>query len=316
MATNELRPINLEEYIGQEQLKEQITVSIGGSKKRERTFPHTLLSGGAGLGKTSLSSVISNEMGANITFANAANIQKPADLLTYVVNLEDGDFLFIDEIHRLKKEFEEMLYTVMEDFRIDIPVKKGTDIEPVSISLPKFTLIGATTLKGGLTQPLLDRFGLKFELKEYTIDELSKIIKNVSLKLNSNFDKEALDLISKCSRGTPRKAIHILDRIIDFAVCDDIELITEEYTSKILNKLKIDAHGLEESDISILKLLYEEFYGSPVGINNLAAASGQQKDTLEQTIEPFLIKNKFIIRTPRGRRITKKGINILKEYNL
>jgi holliday junction DNA helicase RuvB len=311
MSINELRPTKLKDYIGQENLKEQIHVSIEASKKRKKQFPHILFFGGAGLGKTSISSVIANEMGSDIIFANAANIQKPADLISYIVNLNENDFLFIDEIHRLKREFEEMLYTVMEDYRVDIVIKKGTDMEPISISLPKFTLVGATTLKGGLTQPLIDRFGLKLEIKEYSINELTKIIMVASKKLGANFKESALYKIAECSRGTPRKALQTLDRVIDFAVVECIDLIDEAYVERILKKIKVDHNGLEETDIHILRLLHEEFEGRPVGLNNLAAASGQQKDTLETTIEPFLIRNKFIIRTSRGRKITNKGIEVL-----
>lgn len=311
MGTNELRPKNLKEYIGQKEIKENLEVSIKAAKLRKRQFPHTLFYGGAGLGKTTLSSIIAQEFGSKISFANAANMKTLADVISYIVNLEDGDFLFIDEIHRLKNDFEEMLYTVMEDFRFDFVTQKGSDTIPVSLSLPKFTLIGATTLKGNLTQPLIDRFGIKIELKDYEIDELMEIIKRSANILNIKLEDNAIRKIAICSRGTPRKANQILDRVIDFSVVDEIKCVSLSYLDKILEKLNIDEYGLDNADRHILRVLYEDFKCSPVGLNNLSATSGQQKDTLERTIEPYLLKNKLIVRTSRGRKITELGIKVI-----
>ena len=314
MGINELRPQRLKDYIGQEDIKEQLSVSLEASKIRGRQLPHVLFFGGAGLGKTTLSSIMASEFGANISFANAANITKPADLVSYIVNLEEGDFLFIDEIHRLKSDFEEMLYTVMEDYRVDIVTRAGSDFTPISIKLPKFTLIGATTLKGKLTYPLIERFGIKIELQEYTTSELVKIILRSSKILNIKISKNAAEKLALCARGTPRKANQILDRVIDFATVDKVDEISLDYINGILIKLSIDKYGLDETDRHILKTLYSNFECNPVGLNNLAATSGQQKETLETTIEPYLLKNMFMVRTSRGRKITKLGIDVVKNY--
>jgi Holliday junction DNA helicase RuvB len=314
MSNKELRPKKLEDYIGQEDIKEQLSISIEASKKRNRQLPHTLFFGGAGLGKTTLSTIVATEFGSNIFFANAANIQTQADLLSYLVSLEEGDFLFIDEIHQLKNEFAEMMYTVMEDFRADIVTRSGTDMTPISLTIPTFTLIGATTLKGRLTQPFIDRFGIKIELVDYTNEELMKIIQRSSKLLGTSITNEASEELSKCSRGTPRKAIHLLDRVIDFAVVKDIKQIDKPFTENVLRKIKIDKYGLDDTDRHILKTIKEHFNGGPVGLNNLSATSGQQKDTLEATIEPYLLKNKFLIRTGRGRKITQKGLIALANF--
>jgi Holliday junction DNA helicase RuvB len=312
MSNKNLRPSSLSDYIGQEELKEQLHVSIEASKKRKRQLPHVLFYGGAGLGKTTISQIMANEFEAQISFANAANIQRPADLVTYILNLEEGDFLFIDEIHRLKNDLEEILYTVMEDFRVDIVTKAGSDLTPISINLPKFTLIGATTMKGKLSQPLVDRFGIKVALREYTNDELVLIIQRSSKLMNIIIDDEAALEIAKRSRGTPRKSNQILDRITDFAVFDDLRNVDKDFAINVLNKLKIDKYGLEENDREILRIIKEQFHGGPVGLNNLAATSGEQKDTLENIIEPYLLKNKFLIRTGKGRKLTRLGREVLK----
>jgi Holliday junction DNA helicase RuvB len=307
MSSIEIRPLSLDDYIGQDEIKEQLKMSIEASKKRDRQLPHILFNGSAGLGKTTLSTIMANDFGSEISFANAANIVKPADLLSYILNLENGDFLFIDEIHRLKKEFEEMLYTVMEDFRVDIITKAGTDIKPISIELPKFTLIGATTHKGKLSKPLIDRFGIRIDLKDYTIDELKKICIRTSRIHGYEASDEASLKIAMSSRGTPRKANRIIDRVVDYVVVNKKDSIDLESVDKTLKLIGIDHNGLESEDRDILRIINEEFKGGPVGLNNLAATAGQDKDTLESFIEPYLLKQKMIIRTSKGRKITLKG---------
>lgn len=312
MKNENLRPNNLKEYIGQEDIKEQLQMSLDASKIREKSFPHSLFYGGAGLGKTTLSRIMATEFNSQIIFANAPNIQKLPDLISYIMQLEDNDFLFIDEIHRLKKELEETLYTVMEDFRIDIITNSGTDVKPISINLPKFTLIGATTAKGKLSQPLIDRFGIKISLKEYTHEELIKISERSAKILGVKIKKDASELVAKSSRGNPRRINTILDRIIDYITVDGKDTINLNIVKKVLKAIGIDHNGLEDIDREILKIINYNFKGGPVGLNNLSATSGQDKDTLENFIEPFLLKNDFIIRTNSGRKITEKGIMAIK----
>lgn len=308
----EIRPDTLEEYIGQKELIKQLNVYINSAKIRNETLDHILFSGGAGLGKTTLSRAISNSFDSKILLANAANMLKPKDIVSYLVTLEEGDFFFIDEIHRLKKELEEVLYTAMEDFRIDILVDSGSETKPISLDIPKFTLIGATTMKGKISNPLIERFGIDQELKEYTNEELVTIIERTAKIYQVSIDKKASFSLAIRSRGTPRRANKILKRIIDFAYVDKIKHIENEFLINILeNELNIDKNGLEEKDIRILKSLYYDFENRAVGVRSLASAISENVETLEYTIEPFLIKNKLIIRTSRGRKITQKGIDII-----
>lgn len=310
----EIRPATLEDYIGQKELIKQLNIYIDSAKMRNECLDHILFSGGAGLGKTTLSQAIANSFGSKIVLANAANMIKPKDIVSYLVTLEEGDFFFIDEIHRLKKEIEEVLYTAMEDFRIDILVDSGSETKPISLNIPKFTLIGATTMKGKISNPLIERFGIDQELREYTNEELVLIINRTAKIYHINISEEASYELAKRSRGTPRKANKILKRIIDFAYVQEIEYIEKEFLVNILeNELCIDENGLEEKDIRILKTLYYDFENRAVGAKNLASALNENIETLEYTIEPFLIKNKLIVRTSRGRKITKKGIEIIKE---
>ena len=308
----EIRPNTLEEYIGQKELIKQLNVYINSAKIREETLDHILFSGGAGLGKTTLSQAIANSFGSKIVLANAANMVKPKDIVSYLVTLEEEDFFFIDEIHRLKKELEEVLYTAMEDFRIDILVDSGSETKPISLDIPKFTLIGATTMKGKISNPLIERFGIDQELREYTEEELITIIQRTANIYDISIDKSASHSLAIRSRGTPRRANKILKRVIDFAYVDNIKHIENDFLINILeNELNIDKNGLEEKDIKILKTLYFDFENRAVGIKNLASAIGENSETLEYSIEPFLIKNKFIVRTSRGRKITQKGIDII-----
>jgi Holliday junction DNA helicase RuvB len=310
----EIRPSTLEDYVGQKELIKQLNIYIDSAKMRHECLDHILFSGGAGLGKTTLSQAIANSFGSKIVLANAANMLRPKDIVSYLVTLEEGDFFFIDEIHRLKKEIEEVLYTAMEDFRIDILVDSGSETKPISLDIPKFTLIGATTMKGKISNPLIERFGIDQELREYTEEELFLIINRTANIYNINISKEASFELAKRSRGTPRRANKILKRIIDFAYVKEISFIEKCFLTNILEKeLYINSNGLEEKDIKILKTLYYDFEDRAVGIKNLASALNENIETLEYIIEPFLIKNKLIVRTSRGRKITKKGIEIIKE---
>lgn len=312
----ELRPSQLKDYIGQEDLIKQLLIYIDSAKIRKETLDHLIFSGSAGLGKTTLSQAIANEFDSKIILANAANMIKTKDIVTYLVQLEEGDFLFIDEIHRLKKEIEEVLYTAMEDFRIDILVDRGSESVPISLDLPKFTLIGATTMKGRISHPLLERFGIDQELKDYKSEDLLKIINRTASIYNISIEKEAALSLAVRSRGTPRRANKILKRVIDFALVNELNFIDKKFILNILdNELKIDSYGLEDKDRRVLISLYEDFNCRPVGIKNLASAINENLETLEFNIEPFLIKNKFIQRTTRGRKITEKGINLIKKAN-
>lgn len=312
MKIDSLRPKKLEDYIGQENNKENIKIYIDSAKIRNAPLSHVLLHGGAGLGKTTLATVIANEFNRKIYYANAANVEKMSDLMGYFVNLEDGDFLFIDEIHRLDKKIEENLYTAMEDFRVDIKTQKGNEVKPISITLNKFTLIGATTMKGKLSTPFIERFGININLLPYTEAELCQIIKNNSKKLNLNLDEDSLMEIAKRSRSTPRRANHILNRVLDFATVLGISDVKKEFVVDILEKLKIDSLGLEDIDRKILKSI--AFNNSEtIGINALSSLSGESRETIENDIEPYLLQNGFIERTQRGRKITKKGIEVIKD---
>lgn len=310
----EIRPATLEDYVGQKELIKQLNIYIDSAKMRNECLDHILFSGGAGLGKTTLSQAIANSFGSKIVLANAANMLKPKDVVSYLVTLEEGDFFFIDEIHRLRKEIEEVLYTAMEDFRIDILVDSGSETKPISLDIPKFTLIGATTMKGKISNPLIERFGIDQELREYTNEELVLIINRTAKIYSIEISEEASFELAKRSRGTPRRANKILKRIIDFAYVKEIDFIEKDFLVDILEKeLCINENGLEEKDIKILKTLYYDFENRAVGAKNLASALNENIETLEYTIEPFLIKNKLIVRTSRGRKITKKGIEIIKE---
>lgn len=302
-----LRPQMLDDYIGQEENKEVLKVYIESSITRNKSLSHTLIHGQAGLGKTSLASVMANECGKEIMFANAANIEKVGDLVKYLIELEDGDFLFIDEIHRLDKKVEENLYTAMEDFRVDI----NKNDRPISLDLNHFTLVGATTMKGKLSQPLIDRFGINIHLNPYKMEELIKIILLNVQKIGFKIDKQSAYEIAIRSRGTPRKANRIISRLYDFCVVEKIEESTIDFTKMVLNKLKVDEYGLEDIDRKILRIMQENYSDRPVGINAIASTSGESRETIELDIEPYLLQMGFIERTPRGRVITEKGNKVI-----
>lgn len=306
-----LRPDVWSEYIGQEQIKKNLGVFIEASKKREEALDHVLFFGPPGLGKTTLALIIANEMNANIKVTAAPMIEKSGDLAALLTNLEEGDILFIDEIHRLSPAVEEILYSSMEDFRIDIIIGSGPAAQTVKIDLPRFTLIGATTRAGMLSNPLRDRFGMNFRMQFYTSDELAKIISQASLKLDKEIIHEACLEIAKRSRGTPRIALRLLRRVRDFAdVANEID-IKHSRTQYALNELGINSHGFDEMDIRLLNLLVAA-KGRAMGLSTIAAALSEDEGTVEDVLEPYLIANGYLERTAKGRKATKSTYEILK----
>jgi Holliday junction DNA helicase RuvB len=304
-----LRPQNLDEYIGQEQIKKNLKVFIKAAKKRNETLDHILFFGPPGLGKTTLANIIANEMGANIKTISAPMLEKSGDLAAILTNLEDGDILFIDEIHRLKASIEEVLYSAMEDFRLDIVIGSGPAAQTIKIDTAKFTLIGATTRAGMLSNPLRDRFGISFRLNFYTIDELSLIIKLAAKKLGFSINEDAAEEIAKRSRATPRIALRLLKRIRDFAEVEGKKIIDKKIAKYGLDELGINEYGFDELDIKFLSLLANA--KKPLGLSTIAAALSEDEGTIEEVIEPFLIANGFIEKTPKGRIATRKTYDVL-----
>ncbi len=304
-----LRPQNLDEYIGQEQIKKNLKVFIEAAKKRNETLDHLLFFGPPGLGKTTLANIIANEMNANIKTISAPMLEKQGDLAAILTNLEDGDILFIDEIHRLKASIEEILYSAMEDFRLDIVIGSGPAAQTIKIDVANFTLIGATTRAGMLSNPLRDRFGMSFRLNFYNVEDLSLIIKLASKKLGFDIKSDAAAEIAKRSRGTPRIALRLLKRVRDFAEVEDKKIIDKNIAKYALDELGINEYGFDELDIRFLKLLADA--KKPLGLSTIAAALSEDEDTIEEMIEPFLIANGYIEKTPKGRIATRKTYEIL-----
>lgn len=304
-----LRPTTFDEYIGQEKIKANLKVFIQAAKKRGDTLDHVLLYGPAGLGKTTIANIIANEMGANIKITAAPMIEKSGDLAAILTNLEAGDVLFIDEIHRLSSAIEEVLYSAMEDFRLDIIIGSGPAAQTIKIDVPKFTLIGATTRAGMISAPLRDRFGMQFRLQFYTNDELSKIIMIASEKLGKICKKDAGLEIAKRSRATPRIALKLLRRIRDFADVNDEDAITKIRCSTSLDSLGVNDLGFDEMDIKYLEILFEA-KDRPLGLSTIAAALSEDEGTIEDVIEPYLIANGYIRRTAKGRVATHKSYEI------
>ena len=296
-----LRPKFLNEYIGQTKVKENMKIYIEAAKKIKEPLDHVLLYGPPGLGKTTLSTIIANEMKSNIKITSGPAIEKPGDLAALLTNLQENDVLFIDEIHRLNKNVEEILYPALEDFSLDIIIGKGPTAKSIRIDLPKFTLIGATTKAGSLTTPLRDRFGIVERLDLYETKDLEKIVKRSSKILNINIDDDAADEIAMRSRGTPRIANRILKRVRDYALVLGDGDITLKLAKTALNKLEIDELGLDDIDRKILETIIIKYNGGPVGLETLATTVGEEVETLEDVYEPYLMQIGFISRTPRGR---------------
>lgn len=298
---NTLRPKRLSEYIGQDKVKESMKVYIEAAKKRGESLDHVLLYGPPGLGKTTLSNIISYEMESNIKITSGPAIEKQGDLASILTSLNKNDVLFIDEIHRLNKNIEEILYPAMEDFTLDIVIGKGTTARAIRLDLPKFTLIGATTKAGSLTTPLRDRFGIVCKLELYTKEQLELIVKRSAQILNIGIDEDATLEIASRSRGTPRIANRILKRVRDYAMVLGNGNITLEIAKIALNKLEIDELGLDEMDRNILETIINRYNGGPVGLETLSATIGEEVETIEDVYEPYLIQIGFLSRTPRGR---------------
>ena len=300
-----LRPQTLQDYIGQQKAKEILSIYIEAARHRNDALDHVLFYGPPGLGKTTLAGIIANEMNVNLKVTSGPAIEKPGEMAAILNNLQEGDILFIDEIHRLNRQVEEVLYPAMEDFAIDIMIGKGTSARSVRLDLPKFTLVGATTRAGLLTAPLRDRFGVIQHLEFYSIEELVLIIQHSARILNVEIDEKGAVELARRSRGTPRLANRILRRVRDFAQVRYDGRITEEVANTALDLLDVDKLGLDQTDRHILTTMIDKFHGGPVGLDTLAAAIGEDNGTIEEVYEPYLIKNGLIMRTPRGRVVTE-----------
>lgn len=298
---NTLRPQLLKNYIGQDKIKENLKVFIAAARQRQESLDHVLFYGPPGLGKTTLAGIIANEMGVNIKITSGPAIEKPGDLAAILNNLQEGDILFIDEIHRLSRQVEEVLYPAMEDYAIDIMLGKGSSAKSIRLELPHFTLIGATTRAGLLTAPLRDRFGMIHRLEFYSVEELQHIIMNSAAKLGVPIETDGAAELARRSRGTPRLANRMLKRVRDFAQIKFDGVITKETADYALDLMEVDKYGLDQMDRNMLLTIIEKFGGGPVGLDTLAAALGEDAGTIEDVYEPYLIKNGLINRTPRGR---------------
>ena len=298
---NHLRPQYLSEYIGQEKVKSNLKVYIEAAKERGDSLDHVLLYGPPGLGKTTLAGIVANEMGTNLKITAGPAIEKPGEMAAILNNLQDGDVLFVDEIHRLNRQVEEVLYPAMEDFVIDIVIGKGAAARSIRLDLPKFTLIGATTRAGMLSAPLRDRFGVVSRLAFYTVEELQEIILHSAKILEVEIDKDGALELARRSRGTPRLANRLLKRVRDFAQIKYDGRITKEVADFALNLLEVDKLGLDQTDRQILMTMIQKFGGGPVGLETLAVSIGEDPGTLEDVYEPYLVQNGLILRTPRGR---------------
>ena len=303
---NNLRPQLLDDYIGQEKIKEMLKVYIAAAKDRGDALDHVLFYGPPGLGKTTLAGIIANEMHVNVKITSGPAIEKPGEMAAILNNLQEKDVLFVDEIHRLNRQVEEVLYPAMEDYAIDIMIGKGATARSIRLDLPKFTLVGATTRAGMLTAPLRDRFGVVHRLEFYTVDELTEIVLRSAQVFHVAIDREGAREIARRSRGTPRLANRLLKRVRDFAEVKYDGNITLSVANFALDLLEVDKYGLDNTDRSLLLAMIETFQGGPVGLDTLAACIGEDSGTIEDVYEPFLIQNGFLARTPRGRVVTEK----------
>lgn len=315
---NNLRPQLLTDYIGQEKAKETLKIYIEAAKERGESLDHVLFYGPPGLGKTTLAGIIANEMDVNMKITSGPAIEKPGEMAAILNNLQEGDVLFVDEIHRLNRQVEEVLYPAMEDYAIDIMIGKGATARSIRLDLPKFTLVGATTRAGMLTAPLRDRFGVVNRLEFYTVDELKTIILRSAQVLDVGIDEKGAYALARRSRGTPRLANRLLKRGRDFAQVKYDGYITEEVANYALDLLDVDKEGLDQTDRGLLLTVIDKFQGGPVGLDTLAAAVGEDAGTIEDVYEPYLLKNGFIQRTPRGRVVTEaayRHLGISRENN-
>ncbi len=299
-----IRPKMFDDYVGQSALKDTLKISIEAAKKRELPLDHILFYGPPGLGKTTLASVISNEMGTNIKITSAPSFERPRDIIGILMSLKAGDILFIDEIHRLNKISEEILYPAMEDFYLDMTTGKSQTLKSIRIPIPKFTLIGATTKAGSLSSPLRDRFGIIHRLEFYTDEELTKVIQRTAKILEIDIEEEGAKAIARRSRGTPRIANRLVKRVRDYAIVKSDGVIDAKTADIALDILQIDKFGLDNTDRSLLNIISDKYNGGPVGIETLATALGEDTKTIEDVYEPYLVQKGFIQRTPRGRKLT------------
>ncbi len=308
---NNIRPKTFETYIGQSSLKETLKISIEAAKKREQPLDHLLFYGPPGLGKTTLAGVIANEMGVDIKITSAPALERPRDIIGILMSLQGGEILFIDEIHRLNRVAEEILYPAMEDFFLDMNTGKGQSVKTLRIPVPKFTLIGATTKAGALSGPLRDRFGMVYRLEFYSFEELTQVVKRTAQILDIKITDEGAIAIAKRSRGTPRIANRLVKRVSDYALVKHDGAITEKIANDSLDSLKIDDFGLDSTDRCLLRLIIEKFDGGPVGIETISAALGEDVRTIEDVCEPFLLQAGFLQRTPRGRKVSPEALRYL-----